>query len=396
MLHSAAGVANGISGIYTAVRNCSPVVVLAGQQVRSLHPTNPYLYAEHATLFPMPYTKWSTESSRAENVPADLARAWHVSGQRPCGPTFISIPMDDWDVTVSHPSPALRTITDRFSASDDVIEKVVNKLVAAKSPVIVIGPEVERDEATQLAVELVERLGAVVWLSPHTDRSGYPETHPSFHGKLPPVKKDIRATLSQHDFVLVLGAPVFTYHVPGDGLPIPDGLELVQLSEDPGILARAEVGTGIRTSLKDGLQKLTKLLPKNIKAATPPPAQRSTPELTSPMSSAYVLKLLGEVLPADTIIVEETPTIREIRWQHLPIREGGSYYSGASGCLGWGLPASVGIAMADPSKTVVCIVGDRSSQFSIQALLTVAQHKVKLLIIVLNNGEYAALKDSES
>ncbi|MFF4213630.1 hypothetical protein ACFYZE_30630 [Streptomyces sp. NPDC001796] len=80
----------------------------------------------------------------------------------------------------------------------------------------------------------------------------------------------------------------------------------------------------------------------------PEPAPRPAPEQTTPMRGEYVLHLLGDVLPPDTVIVEEAPTFREVRWRHLPVRQGGGYYNAASGGLGWGLPAFVGIALADP------------------------------------------------
>lgn len=390
-LHSAAGPANGMSGLYSATRNYSPLVVMAGQQVRSMHPNDPYLYAEQSTLFPRPYVKWAIEPARAQDVPLDLARAWHVAAQRPAGPAFLSVPMDDWEMPGL--AAPVRTVGDRFAGDAGQLADAAAKLSAARSPVLVIGPEVERDGATPLAVELAERSGAATWASPHTSRSGFPEDHPSFRGQLQPVRKDIREALTGSDLVLVLGAPVFTYHVPSDGPAVSEGTELIQLSEDPAVLARAETGAGIRTSLRDGLTALAGALPQGSDVRAPDPVARPAPELTTPMSSQYVLRLLGGVLPADTVIVEEAPTIREIRWQHLPARAGGGYYSTGNGCLGWALPASVGIALADPSRPVVCLIGDGSAQYSIQALWTAAQLGVRLLVVVLNNGEYAAMKE---
>ncbi|MEW1659423.1 thiamine pyrophosphate-dependent enzyme [Streptomyces sp. NPDC093707] len=88
----------------------------------------------------------------------------------------------------------------------------------------------------------------------------------------------------------------------------------------------------------------------------------------------------------------ELPTFREVRWRHLPVRQGGGYYNAASGGLGRALPASVGIALTDPSRPVVCLLGDGSAPYSIQALWTAARLGLRLIVIVLNNGEYAAMK----
>ena len=95
-LHSGAGVGNALGNIYTAHRNQTPLVITAGQQARSILPLQAFLYAERASEFPRPYVKYSVEPARPEDVPAAIARAYYVAMQPPCGPTFVSVPIDDW------------------------------------------------------------------------------------------------------------------------------------------------------------------------------------------------------------------------------------------------------------------------------------------------------------
>src|SRR6201989_1817837 len=95
-LHLAAGVGNALGNIYNAYRNQTPLVITAGQQARSIMPLQPFLFAERASEFPRPYVKYSVEPARAEDVPAAIARAYYVAMQPPCGPTFVSVPIDDW------------------------------------------------------------------------------------------------------------------------------------------------------------------------------------------------------------------------------------------------------------------------------------------------------------
>src|SRR5499427_8728897 len=99
-LHAAAGVANALGNIYTAHRSQTPLVITAGQQARSILPLQAFLYAERAAEFPRPYVKYSVEPARAEDVPAAISRAYYTAMQPPCGPTFVSIPIDDW----AHPA----------------------------------------------------------------------------------------------------------------------------------------------------------------------------------------------------------------------------------------------------------------------------------------------------
>src|SRR3979411_2069486 len=95
-LHSAAGVGNALGNIFTAHRNQTPLVITAGQQARSILPLQPFLYAERASEFPRPYVKFSVEPARDEDVPAAIGRPHYVAMQPPCGPTFVSVPLDDW------------------------------------------------------------------------------------------------------------------------------------------------------------------------------------------------------------------------------------------------------------------------------------------------------------
>src|SRR4029077_11178158 len=96
-LHSAVGVGHALGAIFTAYRNQIPLLVIAGQQARSMLPFEPFLFSEQAANLPRPYVKWSCEPARAEDVPLALAHAWYTAMQPPRGPAFVCVPVDDWD-----------------------------------------------------------------------------------------------------------------------------------------------------------------------------------------------------------------------------------------------------------------------------------------------------------
>ena len=75
-----------------------------------------------------------------------------------------------------------------------------------------------------------------------------------------------------------------------------------------------------------------------------------------------------------------------------PHRDRYGYHALASGGIGWGLPASVGVSMANPDRPVVCFSGDGSAMYSIQALWTAAHHKLPLTVVIANNGGYRIIK----
>src|SRR3954454_686560 len=136
-LHSAVGVGHALGNIFTAYKNQTPLVITAGQQARSILPYEPFLFSNEAAQFPKPYVKWSCEPARAEDVPAAIARAYYVAMQAPRGPTFVSIPVDDWDRRCERVVPR---VVSRLSAGDPLLlAEAAEALSHAERPVIVVG-----------------------------------------------------------------------------------------------------------------------------------------------------------------------------------------------------------------------------------------------------------------
>src|SRR6516164_8855375 len=253
-LHSAIGVGHAVGSLFTAYRNQSPLVITAGQQARSILPFEPFLYSAEATNLPRPYVKWSCEPARAEDVPAAMARAVFTALQPPRGPTFVSIPVDDWDRPCA-PTP-MREVSRRVAGDPVLLSRAAAMLSAAQRPVLVAGASVARDQAWDDLIPLAERHEAPVWVSPLSSRNSFPERHRLFAGFLPADRAQIVARLAGHDLLVVLGAPVFTYHVEGHGPHVPKDAALVQLTDDPAAAARSPVGLSILTDLKLGIAAL--------------------------------------------------------------------------------------------------------------------------------------------
>src|SRR4249919_1873557 len=210
-LHSGAGVGNALGNIYTAHRNQTPLVITAGQQARSILPLQAFLYAERASEFPRPYVKYGVEPARAEDVPAAIARAYYVAMQPPCGPTFVSVPVDDW----SHQTQAIepRHVSRELGPDADLMKALATALSASHRPALIVGPGVDRAQAVELMVRLAEKTKASVWVSPFSARCSFPERHPLFAGFLQASPAQLSDALQSHDLVVVIGAPAFTFHV---------------------------------------------------------------------------------------------------------------------------------------------------------------------------------------
>ncbi|MCI4064438.1 benzoylformate decarboxylase [Micromonospora sp. R77] len=394
-LHTAPGTGNGMGNLVTAWHNRTPLIVTAGQQTREMLLLEPRLASRRAAELPQPYVKWSHEPTRAQDVPAAFLRAYATAVQPPAGPVFLSLPMDDWD-RPADPPPQRRTVATRFAPDPDRLRGFADWLAAARSPVLVFGAAVDRADAWPAAVALAERLAAPVWAAPAPERAVFPEDHPQFRGVLPYAIGPLAAALRGHDVVLVVGAPVFRYypHVPGDHLP--EGARLLHVTDDPDESARAPVGDSLLGDAGLALAELVALLPPTDRAAPPPRADPEPPEATDPPSADALFAALARHWPADGVLVQESPSNLAVLRRRLRITRPGSYVTMASGGLGFGLPAAVGIALAERDtgrgRPVVAVIGDGSFHYSVQALWTAARLRLPLPVLVPVNQQYAILK----
>lgn len=389
-LHSAGGVGHALGSVFTAFRNQTPLVIIAGQQTRAMLPNDPFLCARSAIEFPRPYVKWSIEPARAEDVPAAIAQAIHTALQRPCGPVFVSVPEDDWDALADY--LPVREVNVQFAPDPAALDRLADALNSSRSPAIVVGAAVDQDGAWPLAIQLAEKLNAAVWESPMSGRRSFPEDHPLFAGFLPPLRQPLADRLSGHDVVLVIGAPVFTYHVYTGGAYLADGTQLFHLTDDPEQAARAPVGASLLCSIQLGMEQLLPQLSQVQRAAPPLRRRPAVPSAQDPISGEFALHTIASRMPQDAVIVEEAPSHRNALHEHFPIRSSGGFYACASGGLGWALPAAVGAALANPARKVIAILGDGSCLYSIQGLWTAVQQRLPITFVILNNSGYAAVK----
>jgi benzoylformate decarboxylase len=389
-LHSAAGVGNALGNIFTAYRNQTPLVITAGQQARSILPLQPFLFAERASEFPRPYVKFAVEPARPEDVPAAIARAYYVAMQPPCGPTFVSVPVDDWD----HPASPIeaRSITRELSPDPDAIRGLADALAKSQRPAFVVGPAVDRAEAVDLMVRLAEKTRAAVWVSPFSARCSFPETHPQFSGFLHASPGQLSEALAAHDLVVVVGAPVFTFHVEGMASIFDGETPLFQITDDPDSAAVTPVGTSIIATMKPALAALIELTSESQRAAPKGRVLPPAPPASDPILAEFLLHSLNAAMPRGAVLVEEAPSHRPAMQKFMPMAGADSFYTMASGGLGYSLPAAVGIALGRPEIRTVCLIGDGSAMYSIQALWTAAQRQLPLTVIVINNSGYGAMR----
>ncbi|MGC2781761.1 MAG: benzoylformate decarboxylase [Bradyrhizobium sp.] len=390
-LHSAAGVGNALGNIYTAHRNQTPLVITAGQQARSILPLQAFLYAERASEFPRPYVKYSVEPARPEDVPGAIARAYYTAMQPPCGPTFVSIPIDDW-MHPAQPPLIARKLSRELGPDRAAMDELVNALNTKKNPALIVGPGIDRAGCVELMAQVAERAKAGVWVSPFSARCSFPERHPHFQGFLPASPGQLSEALKAYDLVVVIGAPVFTFHVEGHAAIFDGATAIYQITDDAEGAAVPPVGTSIVATMRPALSLLLELLPETKRAAPKGRVLPNAPKPADPIPVDYLLHTLSQALPANSAVVEEAPSHRPVMHKFMPMPGADSFYTMASGGLGYSLPAAVGMALGRPKDRTICLIGDGSAMYSLQALWTAAQRRLPMTVVVINNSGYGAMR----
>jgi benzoylformate decarboxylase len=393
-LHTAPGVGNAMGAIFNAQANKSPLVITAGNQTRSLITLQANLTNRDATRMPHPLVKFSYEPPRAEDVPHAIARATHMATLPPKGPVFVSIPMDDWAAEVDESAAGHQLTRDVRGAAAAPVDELAAALDAAKNPVMVAGPDIDASGAWDAAVALAERAALPVWATPAPGggRIGFPEGHAHFRGVLPPAIGPVGETLAGHDLILVVGSSVFPYYPNIPGPLLPEGTRLVVITNDPDEAARAPMGDALVADVRLTLEALVEAVGESSRERPQPLDPPFEVELTDPMNASTAMRALGEVFPDNGIVVLEAPSATLALRNQLRLSKPGSYFFGAGGGLGFGLSAAVGVQMAQPDRPTVCVVGEGSAQYAIQALWSAAAYDVPLTVLVLRNEEYAILK----
>jgi len=399
-LHTSGGTGNGMGNIMTAYLNKTPLIITAGQQTREMLLCEPMLANRDETTLPRPWVKWAYQPARAQDVPGAIMRAYTLALQPPAGPVYVSIPLDDWD------QPALgeatiRTASSRCAPDPERLAHFAERIQNSKNPVLLYGPEIERAGGWDAGIKFAERLRAPVYMTPLSEKASFPQTHPQFRGMAPIAIGPLSKKLRGHDLIIVVGAQVFRYYPYVAGEYLPEGAELLQITSDPYDAGAAIVGDSLLGDARLALEALNEAIPEVKSRPVPPAAPHTELELptppNSPLTALEAFAALSELRPANAILVNETASNFADLAQCWPITEPGTYYTFASGILGWGEPAAVGVAIAQKKlgtgRPVIAAIGDGSLQYSVQSLYTAARQKLKLIYIVPCNDEYAILKE---
>ena len=412
-VHVAPGLGNAMGSLYNARFTGTPMILTAGQQEQGHGLMEPVLYGPLVQMAE-PLVKWAVEVTRLEDLPRIVRRAAKIATTPPTGPVFISLPGDILNAEAGIELGRATRVDARVRPSDDALQALVARILKAQRPVIVTGDEIVKSDALAEAALLAETLGAPAYQCSTPYGAHFLSEHPCFMGALSRLQRQVREVLSPYDLMIVLGADPLRMSVHSEVDPKPEGLPIAQIGLVDWDLAknygaeialkadvretlralvpalRAAGGGALEARAKQGLAELAS---KNWSARRGPLiAQIVKARDRSPIDPDYLTLRLVEAMPDDAILVDEALTSGRPILSLRPHRERYGYHALASGGIGWGLPASVGVSLAHPNRPVVCFSGDGSAMYSIQALWTAAHHGLPLNVVIANNGGYRIIK----
>jgi benzoylformate decarboxylase len=412
-VHVAPGLGNAMGSLYNAKFTGTPMILTAGQQEQGHGLMEPVLYGPLVQMAE-PLVKWAVEVTRLEDLPRIVRRAAKIATTPPTGPVFISLPGDILNSEAGIDLGRSTRVDTRVKPSDEALQALTQRILKAQRPVIIAGDEIVKSDALKEAAALAATLGAPAYQCSTPYGAHFLSESPCFMGALSRLQKQVREVLSPYDLMIVLGADPLRMSVYSEVDPMPDGLAMVQIGLVDWDLAKnygAEIA--LKADVKETLRALVPALKVAGGAALENRARQGTADLASknwtakrkaiveqiakassksPIDPDFLTLRMVEAMPDNAILVDEGLTSGRQLLALRPHRDRYGYHALASGGIGWGLPASVGVSLANPQRPVVCFSGDGSAMYSIQALWTAAHHKLPLNVVIANNGGYRIIK----
>ena len=411
-LHVAPGLGNAIGMIFGALRTNSPMVVTAGQQDTRLRLRDPIL-GHDLVAMAAPVVKWSVQAESADEIAPIMRRAFKIAHDPPSGPVFVALPINVMEQQTEIEARPAGPLYRAPPPDPEGVAAVTRHLLAAQEPAIMIGDDVARAGAGTALIALAEAVGASIWTELIHQHQPVPNMHPNYRGRTPTDPATIAKTFGGADAVLMVGGPFFeeVWYAP-EG-PFPPNATVLHIEESTERLARNHgLDAGLIAGLKPALEAVLGQVRKDGSTAYAAAAaernerfkalreeerasQRARIEALQerrPMPVPVMLDALAGAVPEDVIIVEEAITGSPEIPKVFSFGGHGDFFCGRGGGIGQGIAGALGVNLAMPERPMVCLSGDGSAMYSIQALWTAAHHRLPIVFIILANAEYRILK----
>jgi len=403
LVTSGPGVTNAVTGIATAYMDSIPMVILTGQV--PTHAIGMDAFQEVDTVgITRPCVKHNFLVKHVKDLAPTIKKAFYLARTGRPGPVLVDIPKDVTAQSAEFLYPdtvAMRSYNPVKKGHSGQIKKAVQLLLEAERPMIYTGGGVILSDAAPQLAALVRLLGYPI-TNTLMGLGAYPASDKQFLGMLG-MHGTYEANMAmQHcDVLLAVGAR-FDDRVIGNPAHFAQNpRKIIHIDIDPSSISkRVRVDVPIVGHVPEVLEELTRLVKAGAQHPNPKQLEawwaqiddwRGRDCLRYDRSSKiikpqYVIEKLWEVTGGDAFITSDVGQHQMWAAQFYKFDKPRRWInSGGLGTMGFGLPAAMGVQMANPGATVACVTGESSIQMCLQELSTCKQYRLPIKIVSLNN-----------
>ena len=403
LVTSGPGATNAITGILTAYTDSVPMVIISGQVMSNLIGRDAFQECDMVGIS-RPVVKHSFIVKKAEDIPSILKKAFYIASTGRPGPVVVDIPKDTVNPNFKYPyeypeSVELRSYNPTVNGHKGQIKKALKALLVAKKPILFVGGGVIAAECSKQLIQFAQRLNLPVTLS-LMGLGAYPSTDKQFLGMLG-MHGTFEANTAMHESDLILGIGVrFDDRTTNNLEKYCPNAKVIHIDIDPTSISKNvpaaipsvgsaknvleeflsllnEEGLRSQTDLESWWQEINQWKAKNC---------LEFDRTSSVIKPQQVMEAVYRLTKGQAYVASDVGQHQMFAALHYPFDEPRHWInSGGAGTMGFGLPAALGVKLAHPEGTVVCVTGDGSIQMNIQELSTATQYGIPVVIICLNN-----------
>jgi len=404
LVTSGPGATNAITGILTAYTDSVPMVIISGQVMSGLIGRDAFQECDMVGIS-RPVVKHSFIVKKAEDIPSILKKAFYIASTGRPGPVVVDIPKDTVNPTLKYPyeypkSVELRSYNPTVNGHKGQIKKALKALLVAKKPVLFVGGGAIAAGCHKELTQFAQRLNLPV-TSSLMGLGVYPSTDKQFLGMLG-MHGTYEANTAMHESDLILGVGVrFDDRTTNNLDKYCPNAKVIQIDIDPTSISKnVPAAIPIVGNAKNVLDEFLSLLGEEIGSRPQNHLEDWWKQIdewkakkcldfdrtSGVIKPQQVMEAVYRITKGQAYVASDVGQHQMFAALHYPFDLPRRWInSGGAGTMGFGLPAALGVKLAHPDATVVCVTGDGSIQMNIQELSTATQYGIPVVVICLNN-----------